>query len=183
MSKECLTKREQFYQNEPEGDIIYDGEDYMTTIERTEDLLIIKVLLSKDIDWLSLADQLSCEVRAIAQWASNMKMQKVTNYEAIEPIRTWQELNQHYWSMSQEELDEDKYLYFYDTYNWVMYECQDGYLFRYDLHKDDRRLGVDDEVDAMRFWPWDDLGAMISFLRRWYYRVTGTNDTPDDDKA
>lgn len=183
MSNECRTKREQFYRNEPEGDIIYEGFDLMTTIERTDDLLVIKVILPKSIDWMALADQLWCEVSAIARWAWDlMRREKLTSFDGIEPIQTLDDATEAYWkNLSDEERDEDLYLYFTDDYNWVMYENQDSYLFRYDLHKDDRRMGVHDEVDAMFFWPEDDLGAMVGFLRRWYHRVTGY--TEDEEQS
>ncbi len=182
MSKECLTKREQFYHNEPEGDIIYEGFDLMTTIERTDDLLVIKVILSKNIDWMALADQLRCEVKAINRWAWDlMHRERITNFEGIKPIQTFDDANEAYWSLSDKERENDLYLYFTDDYNWVMYENQDSYLFRYDLHKDDRRLGVTNEVDAMHFWPWDDLGAILGFLQRWYYRVTGYAEDETQD--
>lgn len=182
MSNECLTKREQFYHNEPEGDIIYEGFDMMTTIERTDDQLVIKVLLPKKIDWLALSDQLWCEVRAISSWAWDlMHRERLTSFDSIEPIQTLESTEEAYWKLSDKERQDDLYLYFTDDYNWVMYENDEFYLFRYDLHKDDHRLLVRNEVEAMHFWPKDDVGAMVGFLRRWYYRVTGDSEEEAQD--
>lgn len=168
-TKDCWTERESFYHDDPLGDLVYDSCEG-TTIERTDEGLRIKVHISKFMNWLQIADTLSCEVRVMKNWAFKLKCKKVTIPELEVLERDPEEMER--WRKAYGDNDPYLYLYFYDELNWVIYENDEEYLFVFDLTYDNNYLGAEG-MDALSFTPHDCLCGVYSWLRRWYDRVNG----------
>jgi len=169
-TKDCWTERQTFYNNLPEGDLVYDSLEG-TTVERLEDGLRIKVQLLKDTNWLQLADQLSCEVHVLTDWARQLRRKKIT-FDQMEVLERDQEKVDEIYRQFQTEADPTLYMYFYDDTNWVIYDNDHFYLFVFDLSFDNNYLGASG-MEGLSFTPHDCLCGVYSWLRRWYHRVTG----------
>lgn len=169
-TQDCWTQREQFFYNDPEGDLVYDSGE-CTTVERLEDGLRIKVRIDKSLNWREMADVLRCEVLVMKKWAEKLRRQQLTfaDMEVIErdpdEMKRWKEL-------SYTDQSPYLYLYFYDELNWVMYENDDEYLFVFDFSFDNIYLGAKG-MEGLSFTPWDCLCGVTSWLCRWYDRVNG----------
>ena len=178
-AERCWTERQRFFHNAEEGDLIYDSGDG-TTVERLEDGLRIKVVLSKYQNWRQLADMLRCEVRALGDWAWDLgargHIEQMEDLEVVERDPMEQRRREDL-----EFADNDPYdfMYFYDDHHWVVYENDDEYLFLFDLSQDNCYMGTDNLIDALNFTPDDCLGYLISWLGRWFLRVNGYPETED----
>lgn len=172
---DCWTVREQFWENEEEGDLVYDSCEG-TTAERLEDGLRIKVLLPKRLNWMQLADQLRCEVREMQLWAWGLMRKGVSRFDQLVVIERDPAVRERFGKMAYTSQDPFLFLYFYDEKNWVMYESDDEYLFVFDLSNDNNYMGAAHQVDALHFTPHDCLSYISSWLERWYDRVNGYNE-------
>lgn len=160
---DCWTERETFFRNEPEGDLIYDSCEG-TTAERTAEGVRIKVTVSKRLNWMQVANRLSCELIVMSNWAFEQMRQgkRIADLEVLERTPEAESYDP----------DADPLLYFYSVQHWVMYENDDAYLFVFDLARDNSYLGSED-IDGLQFTPRDCLSGIYSWLKRWYDRVNG----------
>ena len=152
MEKEIVTTRTKTYRDNREGDLVYQYGN--TSIERTDDHIIIKVMAEKHQNWLQLADFLNCAVTMV----------KSSELNIIERDAEWEAFRDEEFAHADNPdvgctFD---YRYFYDIRNWVMYENDFHYLFVYETENIDNAP--------------EDLKAMLDFLTSWYYRVTGTDE-------
>ncbi len=182
MENEFITTRKNIYRDEALGDLIYHDQ-CSTTVERTEDRIIIKVLLEKEQNWLQLADQLFASVAVMSNWVWDRICQDHVEYFSELPA-----LKRDEWEEEQRmkalftPTDPWNYLYFHSTSNWVIYENDMDYLFLYEMEiKDSYPLGIDHQLDALHFWPQDDLGMVTIFLRSWHDRVNGYRPDPEEE--
>ena len=170
---DCWTEREKFWQNQEEGELVYDSCEG-TTVERLEDGLRIKVQLPKTLNWMQLADQLRCEIREMRHWAWDLIRKKgLERFDQLEVIERDPTVRERFEQLAFTPQDPFLFLYFYDEQNWVMYENDNDYLFVFDLSNDNKYLGTRDQLDALHFTPNDCLCYMSSWLERWYERVNG----------
>jgi len=174
-------KVEQFYHDLPEGDLLYESDNF-TTVERLEDRLIIKVYGSKYENWKQLADFLRCETRLIHDWGWELMRKRLKDWSEIDTIKRNERFDKarldNYHAMKGD--DPYLYMYFHDDKNWVMYEGPEEYLFIYELHTHDYDLSRND-IDALEFNPNDEVEHIYWFLMQWHDRVNGYPDDEEDD--
>lgn len=173
--EKCLTLREQFHHERPEGEAIYESNSKATRVERSEDRLVIKVWIDKGTPWDVLESKLSEEVRQVQQWAYEMRccgLDIVSDDVVIESID--EIIEQRKQIKFDEGYDPWLYQYFNDLQHWVMYENDELYLFRYDVPYESRRVQSAKSVSmAIERHIMDDLWSTRRFLVRWFKRVNG----------
>lgn len=178
MEREFITTKKPVYRDEAEGDLLYD--DGNTTVERTDDRMIVKVRVGKFQNWMQLADEFRCSVAMQSRWAMEHRKddkEKIAELPAIVRDEVFEERRNE---MRIDNSDPFLYVYFHSSYNWVIYEGETEYLFLYEMEiKDMYALAIPDQIEALYFWPKDDAGAITDFLRSWYYRVNGY---PEDEE-
>lgn len=185
MPQETLTTRTRSYRDEAEGTLLYDDEG-MLTVERTEDKMIFKMSTDKHQNWLQVADELWCAVRMVDDWLTYSWMKEgKENFADLEEIGRdpeWEEFRQkEYEKYINHGDDAFLYLYFYDTYNWVLYENDEQYLFLYEMPiQESYELVGKHQVEAFAFWLNDDVAMMLHFLKSWYHRVNGYPETDEE---
>jgi len=177
-ANDCWTERVQFFHNDREGDLVYDSTEG-TTVERTDEGLRIKVQLPKCLNWLELADMLSCEVRVLSHWAHEKHRKKIEIAD-LEVIERDPEFEKRRDEMFYTDQDPFLFLYFYDEKSWVMYENDEDYLFVFDLANDNNYM-LAEGMDGLFYTPHDCLCGVYSWLQRWYYRVNGDDAEDCDD--
>lgn len=181
MEKDFVTRRKQIFRDEAEGDLLYD--DCLTTVERTDDRIIVKVRVGKYQNWLQLADEFWCSLVVMDGWAFgewSAGRQKIAEVESIERNEVFEN---HRIDMLLDDHDPFLYSYFHSVQNWVMYESDDEYLFLYELEiKDMYCLAITSQTEALHFWPKDDAAYLTDFLRAWYYRANGYPEEKDEEE-
>ena len=59
------------YRDEAEGALLYDDMG-MSTVERTDEKMIVKIYIEKHQNWLQVADELWCAVRVLKSWLNDL---------------------------------------------------------------------------------------------------------------
>lgn len=181
MEQEMVTRRVKVFKDKREGDLVYQYGG--TSVERTEDHIIIKVMAPRHENWLQLADFMDCAVIGINNWGyDKMKEEDIWDFAQL-PVQKRDAEFERFRDEDAKFAEDPEigsafdYKYFYDIQNWVMYENELQYLFVYEMEfKDVYNNGIESQVDALAFWAHEDLKTMLEFLRAWYYRVNGVEE-------
>lgn len=182
MSKECFTTRELTYRDEMEGELVYESEFGTTTVERTDERMIVKVRISKFQNFMQTADELWCELKLLSNWLWEKEKARLTDISQLEALPRDEEACKYRIDMWRDDRDPYLYMYFHSDYNWVIYENDEQYLFLYEMPITDKyELGISEQIAALGFWTKDDAGAIVDFLRSWYERVNGFSEVENDE--
>lgn len=182
MTKKDFTTKKLTYREEMEGELVYES-DFGTTVERTDEKMIVKVYADKYQNFMQTADDLWCELCLLSNWLWEREREdKFSDIGHLPALPRDEEEREHRNDMWYNERDPYLYMYFHSTYNWVMYENEEQYLFLYEMPITNMyELAITRQLEALRFWTKDDAGMMIAFLRSWYERANGYADVEEDE--
>lgn len=173
MPKENFTTQELTYRDEAMGDLVYRSE-VGTTVERSDDRVTVKVYVDKYQNWMETADNLWSELLQLSQWLLGLERNGLKDFAEMETLQRDEDEEKERDDAWRRDDDPYLYLYLHSTYNWVMYENQDQYMFLYEMPiKDMYELAITRQIEALDFWARDDAGMILSFLRGWYHRANG----------
>lgn len=173
------------YRDEAEGALLYDDMG-ISTVERTDEKMIVKIYIEKHQNWLQVADELWCAVRVLKSWLNDLsRKQGMKHFADLPETERNQEWEQHreesYKNYYEKGIDDFLYVYFYDTYNWVLYENEELYMFLYEMPiQNDNEFVYKHQVENFAYWLDDDVAMMLHFLKSWYHRVNGYPETDEE---
>lgn len=173
MSKENFTTRELTYRDEALGDLVYKSA-FGTTVERSKDRVSVKVYVDKYQNWMETADDLWCEIRLLSNFLHELRRKRLKDFAEMDALPRDEEEEKKRDDAWMRDNDPYLYVYFHSTYNWVMYENDNQYMFLYEMPIQDMyELAITHQIEALDFWTRDDAGMILSFLRGWYHRANG----------